>query len=86
MVKNEDGFTLFNLRDNLDKNDPFILAPHAKQVFYSRETGNSSWYVVLKAPPRGFHELEMFDESVFESYVPLDISALDVDTCDNDES
>ncbi|KAL6199775.1 hypothetical protein ACLB2K_029558 [Fragaria x ananassa] len=85
-VKKEDGFTLVNLHDGLDKKDPFILASHAKQVFYSRESESSSWYVVLKAPPRGFHDLELFDESVFMSYVPQDVSALDIDNLDSDES
>ena len=78
-VKKESGFTMVNLHDGLDRKDPFILASHAKQVFYSRETETSSWYVVLKAPPRGFHDLELFDESVFTSNVPLDVSALEID-------
>ncbi|KAL6141538.1 hypothetical protein ACLB2K_059826 [Fragaria x ananassa] len=85
-VKKEDGFTLVNLHDGLDKKDPFILASHAKQVFYSRESESSSWYVVLKAPPRGFHDLELFDESVFMSYILQDVSALDIDNLDSDES
>ncbi|XP_004309364.1 PREDICTED: uncharacterized protein LOC101306581 [Fragaria vesca subsp. vesca] len=85
-VKKEDGFTLVNLHDGLDKKDPFILASHAKQVFYSRETESSSWYVVLKAPPRGFHDLKVFDESVFTPYVPQDVSALDIDNWDSDQS
>ncbi|XP_056843209.1 uncharacterized protein LOC108820250 [Raphanus sativus] len=38
--------------------DPFILPSQAKQVFYSREDDASNWYVVMRAPPRGYHELE----------------------------
>lgn len=84
-VKKEDGFTLVNLHDGLTKfeRDPFILASHAKQVFYFRESETSHWYTVLKAPPRGFHDLEEFDESVYKSYAPQDASSLDIDDRDN---
>lgn len=37
----------------------FIRASQAKQVFYFREGEMSNWYVVLKVPPRGFHDLEV---------------------------
>lgn len=86
-VKLEDGFTLVNLHDGLRKfeHDPFILASQAKQVFYSKESPKSNWYVVLKAPPRGFHDFEAFDESVYASYSPLDMSKLDVGNIDVDE-
>jgi hypothetical protein len=62
-VKVEDGFTLVNLHQSQVSfaRDPYILASQAKQVFYSREDDSSNWYVVLKAPPRGFHELETDD-------------------------
>ena len=66
-------------------NDPFILASQAKQVFYSRESDTSNWYVVLKAPPRSFDELEMFDESTYMSSTPLDLSRLDLSVDDEDE-
>ncbi|KAJ0078198.1 hypothetical protein Patl1_36994 [Pistacia atlantica] len=45
-VKFEDGFTLVNLH----------------QMFYSREIDSPNWYIVLKAPPRGYYELEMYNE------------------------
>ncbi|XP_022557732.1 uncharacterized protein LOC111205791 [Brassica napus] len=59
-AKEEDGFTLVNLHMNQAAylKDPFILPSQAKQVFYSREDDNSNWYVVMRAPPRGYHELE----------------------------
>ncbi|KAK9902302.1 hypothetical protein M0R45_001762 [Rubus argutus] len=85
-VKKEDGFTVVNLHEGLSKKDPFILASHAKQVFYSRESETSSWYTVLRAPPRGFHELDMFDESVFTSHVGQDASAFDIDNEDTEEN
>ncbi|XP_059635253.1 uncharacterized protein LOC132277409 [Cornus florida] len=49
----------------------------AKQVFYSREDETSNWYVVLKAPPRGFNDLESFEENSYVSSMPLDVSRLD---------
>ena len=59
-VKEEYCFTLVNLHMNQAAylKDPFILSSQAKQVFYSREDANSNWYVVMRAPPRGYHVLE----------------------------
>lgn len=85
-VKKEDGFTVVNLHEGLSKKDPFVLASHAQQVFYSRASETSSWYTVLRAPPRGFHELDMFDESVFTSHVGQDASAFDIDNEDKEEN
>ena len=64
-VKVEDGFTLVNLHQNQASflRDPYILASQAKQINFSKENDSSNWYVVFKAPPRGFHELET-DESI----------------------
>lgn len=65
-VKEEDGFTLVNLHVNQSTflQDPYILPSQAKQVFYSREEDSSPWYVVMRAPPRGYHELETEAEFV----------------------
>ncbi|XP_050110575.1 uncharacterized protein LOC126589350 isoform X1 [Malus sylvestris] len=57
----------------------------AKQVFYSRESETSDWYVVLKAPPKGFHDLGKFDEDAYMSYAPLDVYKLDDCVGDEDE-
>ncbi|XP_022883480.1 uncharacterized protein LOC111400296 [Olea europaea var. sylvestris] len=85
-VKSEEGFTLINLHKGQHQfeRDPFILTSQAKQVFYSKESDTSNWYIVLKAPPRGFHELENFDE---EAYTPstLDANALRLDITVEDE-
>ena len=85
-VKVEDGFTLVNLHPRVNKfaRDPFILASQATQVFYSRENDTSNWYVVLKAPPRGFHDLEKFEEHAYMTTTPLDVSQLD-SSMDDDE-
>ena len=65
-VKEEDGFTLVNLHVNqlAYLQDPYILPSQAKQVFYSRKEDSSPWYVVMRAPPRGYHELETEAEYV----------------------
>lgn len=78
-VKVEDGFTLVNLHQgqHQSERESFVLASQVKQVFYSRESDSSNWYVVLKAPPRGFHELNMFDEDVDTSPRLFDASRLD---------
>ncbi|KAK9269335.1 hypothetical protein L1049_001106 [Liquidambar formosana] len=80
-VKVDDEFTLVNLHEGLSQfeKDPFILASHAEQVFYSRDSDTSSWYVILQAPPRGFHELEIYDETTCTPLTPLDVSRLDID-------
>ncbi|KAM2529763.1 hypothetical protein PS1_027701 [Malus domestica] len=85
-VKVDDGFTLVNLHHlNQFQKDPFILTSQAKQVFYSRESETSYWYVVLKAPPKGFHDLGKFDEDAYMSYAPLDVYKLDDCAGDEDE-
>lgn len=65
-VKEEEGFTLVNQHINQSafRQDPYIMPAQARQVFYSREDDSSPWYVVMKAPPRGYHELETEAEFV----------------------
>ncbi|CAE6012524.1 unnamed protein product [Arabidopsis arenosa] len=86
-VKEEDGFTLVNLHMNqlAYLNDPFILASQAKQVFYSREDDSSPWYVCMRAPPRGYHELETVEEFVS---APLSVQPIEDlgDQSSDDES
>ncbi|XP_048605700.1 uncharacterized protein LOC106383263 [Brassica napus] len=70
-VKEEEGFTLVNLSMNQSSfaNDPYILPSQAKQVFYSREDESSPWYIVMRAPPRGYHELETEERFDYEPSV-----------------
>ena len=86
-VREEDGFTLVNFSSHGNKQDrgPFILASQATQVFDSRENDNSNWYVVLKAPPRGFHDLEKFDEHAYMKTTPLDVSEFDPSVDDSED-
>ncbi|KAK9911494.1 hypothetical protein M0R45_035402 [Rubus argutus] len=85
-VKVEDGFTLVNLHQGQHQfqRDPFIFASQAKQVFYSRDSDTSNWYVVLRAPPRGFYENDNFDENDYMPTTPLDVSQLGINFGDED--
>lgn len=91
-VKVEEGFTLVNFAQFQDqfKGDPFILAAQASQVFYWRESKTSNWQVVVKPPPRGYHDMEIYDKSDDEndelSYNPLDVSLLDKTDDDQDSA
>ncbi|XP_021819878.1 uncharacterized protein LOC110761654 [Prunus avium] len=86
-IKLDDGFTLVNLHEGQSQfeRDPFILASQAKQVFYSREDETSSWYVVMKAPPKGFQDLEISDEMESGTSTPFDVLELDYDDDDENE-
>lgn len=55
-------------------NDPFILASQARQIFYSRENDESSWYVVLKGPSRRYS-----DENVEDGYADVGPLPSDID-------
>lgn len=39
--------------------------------------------MVLKAPPRGFDDLEQFDDSFYASFVAQEAAALDIDLEDD---
>ncbi|XP_075507555.1 uncharacterized protein LOC142544385 [Primulina tabacum] len=79
-IKMEDGFTLVNLHQGLRtfEGDPFILPSQPKQVFYSRDNDESNWYVLLKAPPRGMHNMNLLEEEAYTSSTPLDVSTLEI--------
>ncbi|XP_073309921.1 uncharacterized protein [Primulina huaijiensis] len=79
-VKIEDGFTLVNLQHGLKtfESDLFILASQAKQVFHSRDDDESNWYVLLKAPSRGIHNMSVVEEDEYTSSTPLDVSQLEI--------
>ncbi|KAK1257226.1 hypothetical protein QJS04_geneDACA023063 [Acorus gramineus] len=44
--------------DRMD-DEPFVLAEHAEQVFYSKDPTNLDWHVVLQVPRKTY----MHDES-----------------------
>ncbi|XP_042457144.1 uncharacterized protein LOC122041507 [Zingiber officinale] len=78
--KIKDGFTLVNLHQGLKtfKIDPFILASQEKQVFYSKDNDESNCYVLLKAPPRGLHNMNVLEEDAYTSSTPLDVSLIEI--------
>ncbi|CAE5980487.1 unnamed protein product [Arabidopsis arenosa] len=71
-VREDEDFTLVNLNVNQSayRDDLYILASQAKQVFYSKEDDSSPWLVVMRAPPRRYHELETKEEFVAPLSVP----------------
>lgn len=87
-VKEEDGFTLVNLHINQSafRQDPYIMPSQAKQIFYSREDDSSPWYVVMKAPPRGYHELETEEETLAPPSSSQQFEDLLDQSSDDDES
>ncbi|XP_060965667.1 uncharacterized protein LOC133034576 [Cannabis sativa] len=50
------GFTLVDLSKRGSKNDPFIMASQAAQVFYISDPANDKWSIVLSTPERRFLE------------------------------
>lgn len=62
--EDELGFTLVNLNKLGHKDDPFILANQARQVFYIKDPLDSRWSVVLATEPRNKNNDE--DEYVFD--------------------
>lgn len=78
-IKVEDGFTLVNLHScsHSYSRDPFILAEQANRVSYARESSMSPWYIALRAPPRGFNDLDNFDELAYTTAALLDVTLLE---------
>ena len=73
-MKVEDGFTLVNMNQSQISfaKDPFILASQARQIFYSRESDESSWYV-LKGPYRRYIDENVEDGHADVGPLPSDI-------------
>lgn len=74
-VKVEDGFTLVNMNQSQISfaKDPFILASQARQIFYSRKSDESSWYVVMKGPFRRYSDENVEDGHAYVGPLPSDI-------------
>lgn len=86
-VKVDDGFTLVNLyhgQSQFEK-DPCIQASQAKEVCYSRESKTFNWYVVVKSPPRGFYDLESYNEATYVLSTTLDAFRVDFSHSDDDD-
>ena len=57
-VRYEDGFTLVDLNRAGHKQDPFILASQATQVFYVTDPADNRWSVVLSTKKRNANECD----------------------------
>lgn len=55
-------------------------------MFYSRDSEKSNWYVVLKAPPRGFYELESYEEAAYVPSITLNAFRVDLSGSDDDDN
>ena len=71
-VRTDDlGFTLVDLNKTRYTDEPFIMAYHAKQIFYVRDPCNDRWSVVLEGRSmHGTHEdgsLDMHDTPTFSN-------------------
>lgn len=66
-VLDNDRLTIVNLAKIGFKDDSFILASQAKQVFYVEDPIDSSWSVVLDTPTRDY--FENISESEYQEYV-----------------
>ena len=62
------GFTLIDLNRTGSKDDLFILASQAKQVFYATDPANNRWSFVLstnKRHPFQIHEIDDMEDASF---------------------
>jgi len=53
--QDELGFTLVDLRKVAYKDDPFIVAKQARQVFYVQDLCDSTWSMVLQGRTSGIN-------------------------------
>ena len=90
-VKRDDlGFTLVDLKKLGSKNEPFILASQAKQVFYIDDPLTSGWAIVLIFDPR---DVTNDDDLLIEENVGLELGdrrrlavfSASIGPCDRDD-
>ena len=58
------GFTLVDLANTGSKEDPFIMAYQAKQVFYVKDPSNERWSVVIQE--RNEPDVDNHDDSIVQ--------------------
>ncbi|KAF9601046.1 hypothetical protein IFM89_015031 [Coptis chinensis] len=60
-------------RNTNEDDEPFILAFEAAQVFYCKDLSRDNWHVVLHAPKRLNHDVDVYEDPlVFEAMVNSD--------------
>ncbi|XP_077252318.1 uncharacterized protein LOC143891659 [Tasmannia lanceolata] len=79
------GFTIVNMSRHIYKDEPFIFASQAEQVFYVQERPiNKDWHVVIKMKPRDLYDVHGENE---EELVQAEVAGLqnleDIDSCEH---
>ncbi|XP_077220398.1 uncharacterized protein LOC143854358 [Tasmannia lanceolata] len=70
----EFGFTVVNMSRHIYKDEPFIFASQAEQVFHVQERiGNKDWHVVVKTKPRNLFDVHGDNE---EEYVQAEVAEI----------
>lgn len=68
---NKDGFTLVNLSTNGYKDEPFILANQANQVFFVEDPEDSNWHIVMHGKRRILGVDNVVDEEEYNQFDEL---------------
>ena len=57
-IKNDEyGFTCLNFERTICINEPFVLASQAKQVFYAKNSKDTTWQTVVEIQTRGVYDI-----------------------------
>ena len=68
----KNGFTLVNFNRLVHKEEPFIMASQAKQVFYVRNSCNYHWCHVFPTQPKDYGGYEQADDdTIVELLTPI---------------
>lgn len=67
----KDGFTLVNLSTNGYKDEPFILANQANQVFFVEDPEDSNWHIVMHGKRRILGVENVVDEEEYNQFDEL---------------
>ncbi|KAF9616804.1 hypothetical protein IFM89_032654 [Coptis chinensis] len=60
-------------RNTNEDDEPFILASEAAQLFYCKDLSRDNWHVVLHAPKRLNHDVDVYEDPlVFEAMANSD--------------
>ncbi|KAF9604345.1 hypothetical protein IFM89_006352 [Coptis chinensis] len=63
----------FIAKNTNEDDEPFILASEAAQVFYCKDLSRDNWHVVLHAPKRLNHDVDVYEDPlVFEAMANSD--------------
>lgn len=57
------GYISVNTKSTLRRNEPFVLASQAEQIFYVQDLTESNWHIVLKTKPRDLFDMPLGNEN-----------------------